>query len=208
MTSKNRKIAIGTSISVIVISLAYLLYRRSVNKKNSELMLQYIGELPKVNTIAAQNQIANQQTDAAITASSGTINNLLNKYKVNLVALDGKWYNLSNSTQRKQAFEIATNIATQLYYSIKGAGVDKIQFDRNFRRIGTNGAFILVNSIYKATFKEDLWAAIQGEEYLYKGAGNGWNAVMGVFMDLPNYDNVISTQAQVWNNLESKLQKK
>jgi hypothetical protein len=43
---------------------------------------------------------------------------------------------------------------------------------------------------------------------LYKGAGNGWNAVVGIFQDLPNYDIVISEQAKVWNTLEKQLKTK
>ena len=42
MTSKNRKLTIGISVSVIVIGISYLFYKRNINKRNSELMLEYI----------------------------------------------------------------------------------------------------------------------------------------------------------------------
>jgi hypothetical protein len=204
MTNKNRKITIGISLSVVVIGISYLFYKRSVNKRNSELMLEYINSFPVENSTVAKNIIENKATDVARVESSGTLSSLT-KYKVKLIALDNKWYNLANSSQRKMAIEVALNIAKQLNAAMKGLGVDKVLFDRNFKRIQSNGAFILVNSIYTTLFKEDLWKAIEGEEYLYKGAGNGWNAVLGAFVDLPNYDAVISTQAKLWNTIEKKL---
>lgn len=207
MTSKNRKLTIGISVSVIVIGISYLFYKRNINKRNSELMLEYINGFPVENTTAAKNVIENKASDVARVESSGTLQSL-NKYKVRLIALDNKWYNLSNSTQRKTAIEIALSIAKELKTAMKGFGVDKVKFDRNFKRIQSNGAFILVNSIYTNLYKEDLWKAIEGEEYLYKGAGNGWNAVIGAFVDLPNYDSVISAQAKLWNELEKKLNAK
>lgn len=207
MTSKNRKLTIGISVSVIVIGISYLFYKRNINKRNSELMLEYINGFPVENTTAAKNVIENKASDVARIESSGTLQSLT-KYKVRLIALDNKWYNLSNSTQRKNAIEIALSIAKELNIAMKGFGVDKVKFDRNFKRIQSNGAFILVNSIYTNLYKEDLWKAIEGEEYLYKGAGNGWNAVIGAFVDLPNYDAVISAQAKLWNELEKKLNAK
>ena len=99
-----------------------------------------------------------------------------------------------------------TDNTIHLIWMVKN--LDKMKFDRNFKRIQSNGAFILVNSAYKPLFKEDLWKAIEEEEVLYKGAGNGWNATVGAFVDLPNYDAVISTQAKLWNTLEQKLNAK
>ena len=60
MTPKNKKIAIGFGLTVIATSIGYLLYKRSVNKQNSALMLEYIGGLPKENTAAAQTNIQNR----------------------------------------------------------------------------------------------------------------------------------------------------
>jgi hypothetical protein len=104
MTSKNRKLTIGISVSVIVIGISYLFYKRNINKRNSELMLEYINGFPVENTTAAKNVIENKASDVARIESSGTLQSL-NKYKVRLIALDNKWYNLSNSTQRKTAIE-------------------------------------------------------------------------------------------------------
>jgi hypothetical protein len=207
MTSKNRKIVLGTSLLVAACGIGFLIYKRQVNKRNSGLMLEYIDGLVKENTVGAQNAIANVNVDSAKNVSSLNLDSL-SKYKVSLVAFDNKWYNLSNSIQRKTAIDLATNIARELYDSINRVGTDKIKFDRNFRRIGTNGAFILVNSVYKSLYKKDLWKDIEGEEVLYKGAGNGWNAVLGLLQDLPNYDLVISEQARVWNTLEKQLKTK
>jgi hypothetical protein len=207
MTSKNRKLTIGISVSVIVIGISYLFYKRNINKRNSELMLEYINGFPVENSTVAQNVIQNKASDLARIESSGTLSSLT-KYKVKLIALDNKWYNLANSSQRKTAIEIALSIAKELNVAMKGVGIDKIKFDRNFKRIQSNGAFILVNSIYTSLYKEDLWKAIEGEEFLYKGAGNGWNATIGSFWDLPNYDAVIGTQHNLWNTLEKKLNAK
>jgi hypothetical protein len=207
MTSKNRKLTIGISVSVIVIGISYLFYKRNINKRNSELMLEYINGFPVENSTVAQNVIQNKATDLARVESSGTLSSLT-KYKVKLVALDNKWYNLANLSQRKTAIEIALSIAKELNAAMNRVGTDKIKFDRNFIRIQSNGAFILVNSIYTSLYKQDLWKAIEGEEVLYKGAGNGWNATVGSFWDLPNYDVVISTQAKLWNTLEQKLNAK
>ena len=207
MTSKNRKLTIGISVSVIVIGISYLFYKRNINKRNSELMLEYINGFPVENSTVARNVIQNKASDLARIESSGTLSSLT-KYKVKLVALDNKWYNLANSSQIKTAIEIALSIAKELNVAMKGVGIDKIKFDRNFKRIQSNGAFILVNSIYTSLYKEDLWKAIEGEEFLYKGAGNGWNATIGSFWDLPNYDAVIGTQHNLWNTLEKKLNAK
>jgi hypothetical protein len=207
MTNKNRKITIGISLSVVVIGISYLFYKRNINKRNSELMLEYINSFPVENSTIAKNIIENKATDVARVESSGTLSSLT-KYKVKLIALDNRWYNLANSSQRKSAIEIALNIAKQLNLAIDRIGIDKILFDRNFKRIQSNGAFILVNSVYTSLYKKELWKAIEGEEYLYKGAGNGWNAAIGAFVDLPNYDAIISTQAKLWNTLEQKLNAK
>jgi hypothetical protein len=207
MTTKNKKIVLGVSLLVAAGGIGYLIYKRHVNKRNSALILEYINGLVKENTVGAQNELSNINVDVAKNASSLNLDSL-KQYKVSLVALDGKWYNLGNATQRKSAIDIAVNIANELYSAINRVGTDKIKFDRNFRRIGTNGAFILVNSIYKSLYKKDLWKDIEGEEVLYKGAGNGWNAVMGLLQDLPNYDVVISEQAKIWNTLEKQLKTK
>ena len=208
MTPKSRKIIIGLSLGTIAAVTAYVFYKRSKSKKNSALMLEYISGLQKTNTVGAQNQQANANVDVAMNATVGAeLNEIVAKNKTALVNLDGKWLNLKNTAQRAEALKKAQIIAKELEAAMKGPGIKKDKFDLAFRRIGTNGAFVLVDFVYKSLFKETLWKAIEGEEVLYKGAGNGWNATIGMFVDLPNYDIVISSQTAVWNKMQKELDK-
>lgn len=207
MTPKNKKIAIGVSATVMVLGIGYLAYRRSVNKKNSALLLEYISTLPIENTVGAQNAIANQNVDTAMAETQTTnLSNALSQYKYKLVALDGKWYNLTISSQKTIATDKAISIAKGLNEAMKGTFTDKVKFEYNFKRIGSYGAFIFINAIYTSMYKEDLWTAINGESDLYHGSHS--NAVKYLslgLVDFPNYDSIISTQAKIWNIVEQKM---
>jgi homospermidine synthase len=90
MTTKNKKIILGTSIGVIVAGTIYLLYKRSVNKKNSQLMLEFISEIPKTNTSGAVQELANKVTKDALSQIDTTD---MTKIPTKEFIVDGITYN-------------------------------------------------------------------------------------------------------------------
>jgi len=200
MTPKAKKrIIIGGTI-IVVAGIGYLIYRRNVNKTNSGLFLTFIDTLPKENTTAARNELANVAVADAKAKGTADIAQAIKLYKVRTAIFDGRTYTLNNTEQVKAAVAVAGSIAKSLNEAMSGLGTDMLKFSTAFKRIGSNGAFVIVNSVYKATYKEDLWKAIEGEEKLYKGAGNGWNATIGKLMDLPNYSPEISNVVKTWKD--------
>lgn len=197
MTSKGKKAILIGSFVVLTGTIGFLLYRRSVNRKNSGLLMSFIDTLPKVNTTAARNDIDNAAVADAKAKGTADIAEAIKQYKVRTAIFDGRVYPLNNTASVKAVVTVAASIAKSLNEAMSGLGTDMLKFSTAFKRIGSNGAFVVVNSIYKATYKEDLWKAIEGEEKLYKGAGNGWNATIGKLWDLPNYapeiSNVVKT---------------
>lgn len=197
MTPKSKKIiAIGGTL-IIAAGISYLIYRRNVNKKNSILFLSLMDTLPKENTTAARNETENAAVADAKAKGTADITEAIKQYKVRTATFDGRTYSLNNTATVKSAVSVAASIAKSLNEAMSGLGTDMLKFSTAFKRIGSHGAFVIVNAVYKATYKEDLWKAIEGEEKLYKGAGNGWNATIGKLWDLPNYapeiSNVVKT---------------
>ncbi len=185
---------------IIAAGIGYLLYRRSVNRKNSELLTAFIDALPKMNTNEAVNKIDNAAVAAAKASGGSDVATAIKQYNVRTATFDGRIYNLNKPETVKLVVSIAASIAKELYSAMDGLGTNMTTFSIAFKRIGSSGAFVIVNSVYKATYKEDLWKAIEGEEKLYKGAGNGWNAVIGKLVDLPNYAPEISSVVKTWKD--------
>ena len=200
MTSRNKKIvAIGGTV-IIAAGISYLIYRRNQNKKNSSLFLSYMDTLQKENTTTAKNEISNAAVAEAKANGTADIAQAIKLYNVRTAVFDGRTYQLNSDANVKAAVGIAAAIAKELNGAMSGLGTDMLKFSMAFKRIGSNGAFILVNSVYKATYGEDLWKAIEGEEKLFKGAGNGWNSTIGRLMNLPNYASEISNVVKTWKD--------
>lgn len=200
MTPKTKKGILIGSFVALTATIGYIAYRRSQNKKNSALFMQYIDSLPKMNTTGAINQLDNAAVADAKAQGSADIAATIKQYKIKSVILDGRVYPLSDMVSVKNAVSVAASIAKDLYEAMSGLGTNMLKFGIAFKRIGSNGGFALVNAVYKATYKEDLWKAIEGEESLFKGARTGWNAVVGKFMDIPNYAPEISSVVKTWKD--------
>lgn len=200
MATKTKKAVIVIGTLIVATGIGYLIYRRNVNKKNSGLFLSYMDTLPKENTTGARNELSNIAVADAKAKGTADIAQAIKLYKVRTAIFDGRSYPLNNTASVKAAVGVAGSIAKELNEAMSGLGTDMLKFSTAFKRIGSNGAFVIVNSVYKATYKEDLWKAIEGEEKLYKGAGNGWNATIGKLMDLPNYSPEISNVVKTWKD--------
>jgi hypothetical protein len=164
MTTKNKKIILGTSVGVIAASVIYLLYKRSVNKKNSQLMLEFISELPKVNTREAQQGLLDKiSTDVLKQINTTDMKRIPTKEFI----VDGITYpSITELNKTNKMNEIVKN----LNKSFSGIGTDLGLFAKNFSRLGNRSAFIFANTLYKQLYKETMWEAINGESQLYKGS--------------------------------------
>jgi hypothetical protein len=207
MTNKNKKIIIGTSMVVLTTIIVYLIYKRNLNKKNSELMSNYIDELPKINTQSAINETLNKDTDAAQNQTTGAYQDIAKKYNPPVVILDGRRLNLANPTESKIARDLMANILSNLGASMSGLKTNTKEFDRNFKRIGSYSAFTYLNSIYKIIYKEDLWSAIKGESKLYFG-NSIISSIQDFFSKSADFRAVIGEQAKVWADVEPTLKRR
>lgn len=166
MTTKNKKIILGTSIGVIVAGTIYLLYKRSVNKKNSQLMLEFISEIPKTNTSGAVQELANKVTKDALSQIDTTD---MTKIPTKEFIVDGITYNsIVDLNKTGKMNEIVRN----LNKSFSGFFTDLPLFGKNFSRLGNRSAMIFANTLYKQLHKETMWDAIRGEKQLYGGSLN------------------------------------
>lgn len=208
MTPKNKKIAIGLSLTVIVAGISYLAYRRSINKKNSALLLEYISSLPVENSISVKNVVdkANVDTAQAITQNP-SLSDALSGFKLKLICLNSKWYDLTKKDQAKKASDVAIKIAKGLNEAIGFAITDNDKFSFYFKQIQSFGAFTYVDTIYRAMYKKGLWETIQSSPELYKGSlrrdFNKW--VSFGLTDLPAYEPPIPEQTKLWITMENKL---
>jgi hypothetical protein len=166
MTTKNKKIILGTSIGVIVAGTIYLLYKRSVNKKNSQLMLEFISEIPKTNTSGAVQELANKVTKDALSQIDTTD---MTKIPTKEFIVDGITYNsIVDLNKTGKMNEIVRN----LNKSFSGFFTDLPLFGKTFSRLGNRSAMIFANTLYKQLHKETMWDAIRGEKQLYGGSLN------------------------------------
>ena len=164
MTTKNKKIILGTSIGVIVAGTIYLLYKRSVNKKNSQLMLEFISEIPKTNTSGAVQDLANKVTKDALSQIDTTD---MTKIPTKEFIVDGITYNsIVDLNKTGKMNEIVRN----LNKSFSGFFTDLVLFGKTFSRLGNRSAMIFANTLYKQLHKETMWDAIRGEKQLYGGS--------------------------------------
>ena len=166
MTTKNKKIILGTSIGVIVAGTIYLLYKRSVNKKNSQLMLEFISEIPKTNTSGAVQELANKVTKDALSQIDTTD---MTKIPTKEFIVDGITYNsIVDLNKTGKMNEIVRN----LNKSFSGLGTDLVLFGKTFSRLGNRSAMIFANTLYKQLYKETMWDAIRSEKQLNGGSLN------------------------------------
>ena len=177
MTTKNKKIILGTSVGVIAASVIYLLYKRSVNKKNSELMLEFISELPKTNTTESRKEFFDKTTEDALKQIDTTD---MTKIPTKEFIVDGITYkSITDLNKTGKMNEIVTN----LNKSFSGALTDLSLFGKTFPRLGNRSSMIFANTLYKQVYKETMWDAIRGEKQLYGGLLNKF-----VPADLANYN--------------------
>ena len=180
--NRNHKIALVAGI-ITLSGISFLLYRRSVNKKNSALFLEYVDGLPKTNTTASSNKVIDDATDLV---------------KGGPIIFSSKVYK-----DTKAATAVAFSIAKELNKAMSTvnpvyAGTDMKTFENAFKKIGSKNAMILVNAAYKAQYKVSMWEDISEETRLYTGQGV-INTIAGAFANLPKYNPVIS---QVMLNLK------
>lgn len=182
MTSKNKKLAIIGGLTIAALGVGYLVYKRRVNKINSGLMLEYINELPKENTAAAQTNIQNQISSSVINEINSTSASAL---KGKALIFDNKSYILGKND--KEISDKAVSITTGLRDAMAGVNVlsNVDEFMKSFSRIGNKNAMVYINILYKARFKETMWEAINAEKWLYLGTFKKLD-VLNV-ADLPNY---------------------
>jgi hypothetical protein len=162
MTTKNKKIILGTSVGVIAASVIYLLYKRSVNKKNSQLMLEFISEIPKTNTTSAVQDLGNKITYSVLNQIDTTD---MKKIPTKEFIVDKTTYkSISDLNKTGKMNEIVKDI-NKAVSSIKGTDTDL--FFKSFARLGNRSAMIFANTLYKSLYKETMWDAIKGETALY-----------------------------------------
>jgi len=162
MTTKNKKIILGTSIGVIVAGTIYLLYKRSVNKKNSQLMLEYISEIPKTNTTGALQELGNKITYSVLSQIDTTD---MTKIPTKEFIVDKNTYkSIKDLNKTNKMTEIVKDI-NKAVSSIKGTDTDL--FYKTIARLGNRSALIYANALYKGLYKETMWDAIRGETLLY-----------------------------------------
>ena len=173
-----------------------MLYRRSVNKKNSALFLEYVDGLPKTNTTASSNKVIDDATDLVKGGLETT--DVKDMVKGGPIIFSSKVYK-----DTKAATAVAFSIAKELNKAMSTvnpvyAGTDMKTFENAFKKIGSKNAMILVNAAYKAQYKVSMWEDISEETRLYTGQGV-INTIAGAFANLPKYNPVIS---QVMLNLK------
>jgi hypothetical protein len=187
MTPKNKKIAVGITLTIAAVGIGYLLYRRNENKQNSEELLKYIDSLPKVNTSAALVNVLDNASQSVINEINSTSASALNGKGI---VFDGKSYVLGKD---KAISQKGAEIALQLRNSMKGINVTSnvAEFMRAFSRIGNKNAMVYMNILYKSLYGETMWQAINGEQWLY--SGNGKKIDILNIADIPNYNPVITS---------------
>lgn len=176
MVAKNKKIIIGLSVTVVAAGIAYLVYKRKKNKESFDLMLEFINELPKVNTTESRKEYFDKSTEDALKQIDTTD---MTRIPTKEFIIDGVTY--------KSIKEVPTNkmiqIVNDLNKSFSGAGTDLDLFGKTFTRLGNRSSMIFANTLYKQLHKETMWDAIRGEKQLYGGLLNKF--VPG---DLANYN--------------------
>lgn len=187
MTPRNKKIALGITLTVAAAGIGYLLYRRNENKKNSLALSEYIDTLPKVNTSGALKDVADKVTESIINEINSTSVSALNG---KALVFDGKSYVLGKDNAA--ITPKVTEIARQLRDSMKGVNVlsNVAEFMKGFSRIGNKNAMVYMNILYKSLYGETMWQAINGEQWLYTGSGK--TAAIANALDIPNYNPAIT----------------
>lgn len=187
MTPRNKKIALGITLTVAAAGIGYLFYRRNENKKNSAALLEYIDSLPKVNTTGAVVDVLNNASQSIINEINSTSASALNGKGL---VFDGKSYVLGKDN--KALSPKAAEIAKQLRDSMKGINVmsNVGEFMKAFSRIGNKNAMVYMNILYKSLYGETMWQAINGEQWLYTGNSKKLDIIN--IADIPNYNPVIT----------------
>ncbi len=188
MTPRNKKIALGITLTVAAAGIGYLFYRRHENKKNSAALLEYIDSLPKINTSGAVVDVLDKASQSIINEINSTSATALNGKGI---VFDGKSYILGKDN--KAMSPKAAEIAKQLRDSMKGINVmsNVGEFMKAFSRIGNKNAMVYMNILYKSLYGETMWQAINGEQWLY--TGNSKKLDILNIADIPNYNPVITT---------------
>lgn len=187
MTPRNKKIALGITLTVAAAGIGYLFYRRHENKKNSAALLEYIDSLPKINTSGAVVDVLDKASQSIINEINSTSATALNGKGI---VFDGKSYVLGKDNAA--ITPKVTEIARQLRDSMKGVNVlsNVAEFMKGFSRIGNKNAMVYMNILYKSLYGETMWQAINGEQWLYTGSGK--TAAIANALDIPNYNPAIT----------------
>lgn len=187
MTPRNKKIALGITLTVAAAGIGYLFYRRHENKKNSAALLEYIDSLPKINTSGAVVDVLDKASQSIINEINSTSATALNGKGI---VFDGKSYILGKDNAA--ITPKVTEIARQLRDSMKGVNVlsNVAEFMKGFSRIGNKNAMVYMNILYKSLYGETMWQAINGEQWLYTGSGK--TAAIANALDIPNYNPAIT----------------
>lgn len=187
MTPRNKKIALGITLTVAAAGIGYLFYRRHENKKNSAALLEYIDSLPKINTSGAVVDVLDKASQSIINEINSTSATALNGKGI---VFDGKSYILGKDN--KAMSPKAAEIAKQLRDSMKGVNVlsNVAEFMKAFSRIGNKNAMVYMNILYKSLYGETMWQAINGEQWLYTGNSKKLDVLNA--LDLPNYNPIIT----------------
>jgi hypothetical protein len=146
MTSKNKKIVLGTSLVVAACGIGFLIYKRQVNKRNSGLMLEYISSLP--------NQI---DTTRATEQGMTDVQNI--KYDKNKLAISG----MKGSFDNKNIKDAIIKTTKDLHSAIDGVGTKEADFYRALFNIKNKNTLMFINRLYSSYFKEGLFEAMKGE---------------------------------------------
>lgn len=187
MTPRNKKIALGITLTVAAAGIGYLFYRRNENKKNSAALLEYIDSLPKINTSGAVVDVLDKASQSIINEINSTSATALNGKGI---VFDGKSYILGKDNAA--ITPKVTEIARQLRDSMKGVNVlsNVAEFMKGFSRIGNKNAMVYMNILYKSLYGETMWQAINGEQWLYTGNSKKLDVLNA--LDLPNYNPIIT----------------
>lgn len=188
--NKNKKIAIGITLTLLAAGTGYLIYKRSVNKKNAILMEEYISSLPKQNTAAAQTELENTISAGVINQIDSTSASALNG---KTLVFDNKSYVLGKTTNTDFNDKVY-RIAKALNEAMVGPSTNVDNFIAAFKRIGNKNAMVYMNIYYKALYKETMWQAINGETALYYGTKKAIDVLN--LLDLPNYNPKITQHLQ------------
>lgn len=187
MTHNQRKNILLFSGAAILGGIGFLVYKRQVNKRNSELMLEYISELPKINTSKDVTKLADEATANIINQVNSLSVKAMNG---STIIFDNKSYTLS-TLSKTDGNEKALSIVKGIHDSINRVGTDVDKFISNFTRIGNKNAMIYCNILYKSLYGETMWEAINGEALLYYGSNR--KADIFNLLDIPNYNPKLTT---------------